>query len=901
MKLPATRLVIRLTPGPLRPLLGNCSINEVRGGPETLLHWLEVKLGLPSMPPHRANCVTEFASSIDAALTSESSGGIKSSMRNDRWATACELLERKNELALAGWEPDTYAGQDAMVQELSKVALHRTLVFPSVADRLKKIDQALIDGQILPFHQCELADAAENWPIAWQKVLRHISTSPPYKIKPQAKNGSTLHAVQNSISSSDPTPLRLELDESLRCVQTLSQTTALEFIAGFLSNNPEQIHRTVVVCEDDYLAMQLDACFARHGLPTMGATVCTTAHPILQVLPLVLSLCWEPVDPQRLLDLLTLPFCPLPKNAASALAQSLSSEPGLGSGSWESAVTNLCTQELDPDGKLKERIDLWLHAPRYRHDRPVPTTYIKERCSLVAKWAQGQAIHRANEDNAGEYFSQAFQLVSSQASLLGEIAECQGDSLTHPQLLRLLEEAVGPGLDSTGQVESSEGPMLVKSLTSIVDPCYRVIWLGLSTGDARQSNWHSEQRDALKSFDIYLDDGTPALASLRAAEARGLLHIEDSLLAILLPQDREKRWHPLWLNVQSRLNSKHLKTIPLLEDLILDDKLLSIQPYSVPTEMKNAEPTQPRRSIWKVNPALLSERETASASELEERLACPLKWTFRNNAKLYRGNIAQLPNDFQLKGTFCHRILEYAFGQGGDLPEVDEAVAKVKELFDSRIEKDAAPLAQPERYRERQILREQLANATRVLISNLASGGYRIVGMEVPVDGTVLGKNAQGSIDCLIQNEEGSEGIIDFKYSGKRYSDLVKEGKCVQLAMYAQNRNSKAHVYPEVAYLILDRSELITHKEASIAGGADCTQVDGPSIREVWHSFSAAITNAEDWLTSHGEIPARPMQDLNLLPPGADIVLSTTLKPNETQRVCNYCDYQQLCGIGGLE
>lgn len=906
MPLPETRLVIRLTPGAIRATPGLCSINEVRGGPETLLHWLELKLGLPALAPHRANCVTEYASAIDAVLKANSQlssviqTSIDPSMRNDRWATASDLLARRDELALGGWDPDTYAGNDPLVQVLGAIAKQRPLVFLSIADRLKNIVEALDGGQQLPEHRCELADSIDQWPVAWQKVLQRLNTSLPRTSPPQATPGTTLRSIQDAFIS--PSAIQLPLDESIRCVQAMSQTAAVECIAAYLASNPNRLSRTVIVCEDSYLAMQLDACLARFGLPTMGAGVRSTAHPILQVLPLVLALCWEPVDPQRLLDLLTLPFSPIPKKAASSLANALSAEPGLGSGSWHAAIDALCTEELDPDGEVRTELDLWLHAPRYRHDGRVPTSYVKERCSLVAQWAQKQAIRYTQEDEDKNLeLIQAFRLVSSEASLLGEIAECQGNSLTNPQLLRLLEEALGQGAESTGQPALAGGPLLVSSLAGVMDPCYRVIWLGVGTGDSRQSTWNAEQRDALKSSGILLDDGAPALKSLRAAEARGLLQIENSMLAIVLPSDREKRWHPIWLAVQSHLNPVQIKQIPWIEDLIQENQVETIQPFTFSTEAKPVVPPQPLRTVWKVPPNLLKDVDTVSASELEERLACPLRWTFRNNAKLYHGNIAQLPNDFQLKGTFCHRILEYAFGDGGELPSVEEAVAKVEEIFDARIERDAAPLAQPERYRERQLLREQLANATQVLISNLAAGGYRIVGMEVPVDGTALGRNARGSIDCLIQNDAGQEGIIDFKFSGKRYGDLIREGRCVQLAMYANNRNSKSHRYPEVAYLILDRSELITHQEAPIAGASDCTQVTGPTIHQVWSEFQAAITNAEDWLTTHGEIPARPLQTTDLLPKGAHIVLDVNLKDNEPQRICKYCDYQQLCGVGGLE
>ena len=61
---PDARLVIRLTPGPLRPRVGDACMNELRGGPETLLRWLETKLGLPVSPIHNASRITEYAAPL---------------------------------------------------------------------------------------------------------------------------------------------------------------------------------------------------------------------------------------------------------------------------------------------------------------------------------------------------------------------------------------------------------------------------------------------------------------------------------------------------------------------------------------------------------------------------------------------------------------------------------------------------------------------------------------------------------------------------------------------------------------------------------------------------------------------------------------------------------------------
>lgn len=894
MMIQPTRLLIRHTPGPLRPMLGVSTLNELRGGPETLLRWLETQLGLPSVENHRASCVTEYASALDSITDSV----ISKSMANDRWATASELLSRRDELLLSGWDQSDMDGLPDVVREMARAVSGRKFVFPSVSERISKVAEALEDGQQLPDHVCILTDGADRWPKRWQAVLSKLNLETFAGVPPAAADGTALRAAQSVVRGAKVS--KVEPDSSLRYVQTLSQTAAVEFVAATLAHQPDHVERTVILCEDDQLAMQLDACLLRYGLPTMGASASSPAHPVLQVLPLSLALCWQPVDPQCLLDFLTLPVGPIPRRAATALASALTVEPGLGSSEWQACIEELCSSENDPEGKLRERLNEWLFCNRVNQNSKISTKLVRDRCASVAKWATGLAIAMEAEEAPQVLLIQALRVAAGQATLLGELAQSQGGELGEPQLSRLVEEALSTGVETIGAIEAADGPIRIRSLSEIVDPFYRVIWLGLGTGDASACRWSTDQLQAFRNLGIEVDDGTNSLTSLRTAEARGLCLVEDSLLAILLPQDMEKRWHPVWLAVRTILAPEVLESTPVLKNLIEHDLVRSLEPFTFSTELAVVEPPQPVRSIWSVDPTLLSDRDTVSATELEDRLACPLKWVFKHRATLRSSSIAQLPDDYRLKGSFCHKILEYAFSDGGELPPVEEAVARVERLFDERLELDAAPLAQSDKFRERQSLRRELANATRVLISTLASGGYRVKGIEVEVEGEAFGKPLSGSIDCLIEHVDGNEGIIDFKYGGKKYERMIADGKAVQLATYAYSRSIATGRFPAVAYLVLADGLLFTPSGGPINGDGSRTVVDGPGIRAVWEQFQTAITDAEEWLTTNGQIPARPLQGSDDWPAGATIVLETSLKANEVQSVCKYCDYQHLCGLRQL-
>ena len=680
---------------------------------------------------------------------------------------------------------------------------------------------------------------------------------------------------------------------------TLAASPAsVEFIAAILAEAPDKLPTTVICCEDDDLALRLDACLSRVGLPTTGASAWSRAHPVLQVLPLSLSLCWEPVDPQALLGFLTLPVLPLPRRAASKLADALAEEPGLGSSSWDAAVENLCTAENDPEAKLRDRLDAWLLCDRTARGSDISSRLIRARCGMVAQWASGRAVFLAKDESPDSQMIEAFQIAAGQASLLGELTESQGADLSEPQLARLLEEALANGVEATSCIEAEGGPVRVRSLSEIHDPCDRLIWLGLGTADVSGCRWSTNQLRKLRDAGIGIDDGSNVLTSLRSAEARGYCYVKEAFLAVLLPQDLEKRWHPIWLAIRTLLSEKDIEQPPVFEDLIAAGDVTSLAPFRFACQDADIEPPQKARPLWDIPGDLLSDRETVSATALQDRLGCPLKWTLNYQAKLRPSSIAELPGDFQLKGTFCHSILERVFGEGGDLPTVDEAADRIAATFDERLPLDAAPLAQPDKYVERQRLRDEVVNAARVLVGTLVSGGYRIVGIEVELSGEAFGKSLNGWIDCVAQRDNGEEAIIDFKYGGRsKYHSLIEDGKAVQLATYAYGRSTVDGTFPAVAYLVLSDGLFYTPSGSPIHGDGNRSLINAPAIKTVWQQFSEAIENAEGWLTSDAPVPARPLQNSSQWPTGATIVLKSNLRANKLQDVCKYCDYKRICGI----
>src|SRR6185369_10149785 len=147
-----TQLRLRLAGGAAQPAPGRPSLDEHDGGPEVLLRWLETQLGLLSEPVPLSHRVSEYA----AILERVPDACYSRSLLTDRWGTAEELLLRREELRLGGWDEEDRPELPPLVRDLARAARAERPSRPDAADRLRRVAKALERGRALPPHRCVL-------------------------------------------------------------------------------------------------------------------------------------------------------------------------------------------------------------------------------------------------------------------------------------------------------------------------------------------------------------------------------------------------------------------------------------------------------------------------------------------------------------------------------------------------------------------------------------------------------------------------------------------------------------------------------------------------------------------------------------------------------------------------
>ena len=105
---------------------------------------------------------------------------------------------------------------------------------------------------------------------------------------------------------------------------------------------------------------RLDDGFRAVDQAITGAAALSRWRPAAQVLSLALALLWKPMNPHRLLELLTHPVCPLRQPLRGRLANAVAAAPGIGGEAWNRAVEEARARAVDAAGgdrAASEQID----------------------------------------------------------------------------------------------------------------------------------------------------------------------------------------------------------------------------------------------------------------------------------------------------------------------------------------------------------------------------------------------------------------------------------------------------------------------------------------------------------------------------------------------------------------
>lgn len=825
----------------------SATLGEIRVGRLGLLGLLENLLGLtgPVVPDG-----VRIAALVPQVQALE--GFWSKSAAIDPFGVSRELIKVHDYLIYQGWKGQ---GGSPRLDDLAKLTPH---IRVGISTRLQLVLEKLNDS-VLNLERVTLFEDVEGLPPLWRSVFEKLAAAgtdiEQAEITERPTGGNDLaHARSTSF-----VPVQ---DGSLQLYRPSGVMQAAEDVAAWLAGVKDDsgLDGTVIIGGDAVL----DRALHRYGLPVTGAEP-EKGNALLQLLPLVLSCGWNPPDPARVLELLTLPVSPVPPSMSRSLVKALEKWPAVGSPLWQKNLAEGLEKIEDQDRRQRvaDRLAV-LFTPIA--GREYTGLEIESRLDMLVHWLQG----RFHDDTA-------VGPALGQCAVFKEVVRASGQkNLDEPLLKKLLDEAVS-SITPIALLPAQQGITAVREPEAVTGPVKRVVWWNfnsLAVPSLSQPMFSGKERTILTKGGVEFPDSM-TLTSLQAERWGRPLQYAQQQLVLVCPETgsdgEELHPHPLWYEILARSGDK-------AEALIGEEIQYEVHVQKTQQEVLAIPAFQER---WQVEPGSIHKRDKESPSSLENFLGCPLNWCFAYQARIRRGNVATLPDMIPTLGSLAHELVEEVICQE-PLPDPEAGATLAGKLFDERAPLFVATLFQDGQEGEQVKIRNTIIMATRSLLRHFKEAGVKKLTIEQHLTGRFQDQELQGWADVVAADPFT---VIDLKRS---YSNFFRKkmnsGTALQIVIYGWLLKQEKGLFPELGYFTLEDQTFLTTDTTSFPDGE---AVKGPPADEVWQVFEKTWAEAWKLLTAGNvfcnggeeKVEAELSDDRLVLPPP-----------------CKFCDYDVLCG-----
>lgn len=834
------------------------------------------------------------------------------SFETDSWNTAKELLRRRDELVLAGWDPLVHVGGGAWIDTLAELELanpNRLCGFP---DRVRALISRLQEQVQVQIEKISIVDVDETLWDPWciqlidllkEKGVETQKVSTMFEKETQKDSYTDLSLLQKVMTGEKSSEVA-KGDGSLLLIRSEQEWDAADFLISLLQQN--SLEETVIIKGEGSLF--LDELLHRRGVPAVGVDALSKWRAVLQVLPLTIDTYWEPLRVDRMLELLTIPTSPVPGKIRYKLANALASNPGIGGPLWMQAIEEgikdyedlwsaegLDEQEVKKRRKnLEARLDLWVNHNYYDPTEGIPYEKLITICQKVSQWA---TLNYTSTNDL--MYVQAIQYAQE---VLEGLKSLGAKRVTRLQVASILESVLGEGAKLSDYSQEASQWQVVNHPGQIWGKADYLIWWGFHKNMSAPSvrTWTSKERVWLREHGIILLDEDvhrrrEAAAWQRAAQ---LANKKLILFASTKVKGEEISIHPLWDEIRYAIAKDHHTE----KKITIEAAELRKQPnFSIPGIEFERFPLQTTKipdpiRTWKVPENTVMPREVESATSFEGLIGCPLKWTFKYAANVKPGKILSLPHESILLGNLGHVILESLISEKTDWNE-NEVRIRTGELFDQLTPRLAATLLEPQNGILRSETRFKLQNSLQKFFKVLNDAGITIQDTELQLQKTWSdGVEFNGRLDLIGETVTGNKILFDAKWSRKPSNYKTRlENLSVQLTLYHWLLAEDENVELPVAYFMLRSGDFFSlpHEDFPsdyhVAGPAlwESHQVLRQSVEEIWSQLLKGTIIAPG-------VPSKVNTDKGM---EDDQDLSEDTFVSTIDPPCAYCEYQNLCGF----
>ena len=840
-------------------------------GPKGLLGWMETWLGLAGLSANMDYLrIEQYRQALRLYLNEQPNCFYSASFQADPFATAAALLERRDELLLAGWSFQPDADFPDRLQVFAALETHfregKLQLYPGWADRWMAVEKALPEGKI-PLEKLVYYEPETLLPGHFSRLLAILEQKgiPAAPISlPDAVEDTDLGTFQKALKGSGLTKQPLRKDGSLLILRAPDEHAAAAFVSRLLREHPHW-QPALLIPEK---SLTLDHALLQEGLPGMGLLSASLARPSLQILKLVPVFLWRPIDPFKIMEFVSLAVKPLEAELADIIAGQIAQTPGLRGEGWNIAISryfdNLeeraaADASLDP-AAIRREYQFWFERPRYDIAGRAPKAEAWELFDYLYRWAI-----KLLEDTGAS----SLVVLADQARRVRELLEAlPEEELTFLELERIVRTIYEP---SPVQFSPREKGSLdfVHHPGGFAAPPARILWWNFVEREKPHffSRWYPAERKALESTGIRLS--TPETENQLQLWHRYLpVRLARKQITFVIPAKLvgdDANAHPLWGNLEACFQD-----LPeWCADVSPGADWRHLRPwFALP---KTAQQTlhrlgrpKPWLSIQAREQWFAAEGETFTS--LNTFLYRPYQWLFRYKARLVKSPILSIVGDNTLKGNLAHRLFEKLLRQ--DLQQLNKAAVEnwIDREASNLLVREGAVLLMYGREPDRVYFLNKVKQAAWVLVDLIRSNGWQVKHTEMDLAGEFVGRPMKGIADLVLERP-GEMAILDLKWRGATYrTNMIRNEEDLQLALYA-HLLAPDTAYPHTAYFIIEKGKLIARNKQAFQHISPVVS-DDADHREIYRRVLQRMEATYHWRRKQileGAIEVRSVQTLQEL------------------------------------
>lgn len=818
-------------------------------GQNRLLRILETQLGFQGYPSDNEHLrIEQYRQALMTHLEATGDAFYKNSFEADQMAAATEMLSRRDELLLVGWN---FYSEKSLAERLKTLAELEQLLFVELNDgSLKRADQITLS----PGYSDRFVQVKKHLGKRDHQIKRIYLLEPfdllPYPIQQVLTQLKALGTIIEAI----PTPIpdtqsdlatfqrlllpkaerkkqSLQKDGSLLIVKSKRDTDGAAYLAKLLRKNPTwQPH--VLMTEKN---RTLDNALIQEGLPSMGILSASLARPMLQIIKLAPTFLWNPVDPFKLMEFVNLKVKPLEEELAHRIAQQLAQSPGIGSDNWAIMIRTYF-DEIEAKAasnaylnvaEIRQQYNFWFRRTRYQTSGTVPIEEVIEIYSYLKDWAA-----KAFEDSGNR--QQSLLVLKEQAKRIEELLNTLPEQyLSYLELERIIRTIYEPSPVLFRPQEVGFYPF-IHHPTAFIQLVDSLVWWNFTQSEPNHffSRWYQAERQDLAKLGIQLDTPKEENARLIWQRRQPVLHAKERLVLIMPAQvgGEQVQLHPLYSDLEAAFDN--------LEDITLDIDELSAQAnfetlFDLPSyqTLPNQGLGRPKAflEIPKLQEYIANDRETYTS--LDALFYYPYQWVLKYKTRLVKSSILSVVKDNTLLGNLAHRFFER-------LLKADAVQNWTKEKVETWIDEEAKQMFGQEgavllmygREPDKINFLNRLKFAAWSLLSSLQKNDWAVKETEMRLEGVFSDVAIKGIADLVLERKD-ELAVVDLKWRGLGYRKrMIKNQEDLQLVLYAHlvgPSDQRAHT----SYFIIERGEMIArsndafHELQGVQNDCDCNEI----------------------------------------------------------------------------